>query len=233
MRENRGFLSICILITVMSFFIGCNDLQNKKNNSVKHVVSGIEYHNKGKYNEAIAVYKRAIEIDPKHANSYINMGNAYADLKKYNEVVTAYKKAIEIDPGDASIKMNLAEANLLAEHFNHAFVLANDLLKEKDILHGDSLAMRFVSICSLVFQGKQAEAADRLREFIKFYRSIPGEYERTWEYNTAKNFITQYKKLPPEQLKLLLQLVDLLESPKEEGDKKLKELETSIREIFK
>jgi hypothetical protein len=45
--------------------------------------------------------------------------------------------------------------------------------------------------------------------------------------------ITGNKKLAPEQRKLLLQLVDLLESPKKEGDKKLKELETVVREIFK
>ena len=45
--------------------------------------------------------------------------------------------------------------------------------------------------------------------------------------------ITQYKKLPPAQKKLLLQIIDLLESPKNEGDKKLKELESSMRDVFK
>jgi hypothetical protein len=45
--------------------------------------------------------------------------------------------------------------------------------------------------------------------------------------------ISQYKKLPLNQKELLLQLVDLLESPKKEGDKKLKELEIAIQETFK
>jgi hypothetical protein len=36
---------------------------------------------------------------------------------------------------------------------------------------------------------------------------------------------------PPEQRRLLLQLVDLLESPKEEGDKKLQELELENRQF--
>ncbi|NIM14133.1 MAG: tetratricopeptide repeat protein [Candidatus Aminicenantes bacterium] len=171
--------------------------------------------------------------DSKYGGAYYNMGIAYYRLKKYNKAIAAYKKAIEIDPEDNFSKMNLAEANFMAEHFNHAFVLANDLLKEKNISTQHILAMRFISIGSLVFQGKSAKAVDELKDFIKFYRSIPGEYERGWTYTSTKEFITGNKKLAPEQRKLLLQLVDLLESPKEKGDKKLKQLETAIRDIFK
>lgn len=201
---NKGVLSICILITVMIFFIGCNyigcnDFQNKKKDSVKHILSGLEYRYKGKYNEAIA----------------------------------AFQKFIELEPAYTLVKMGLAEVYLLAEQFNHAFVLANDLLKEKDISTQLILAMRFISIGSLVFQGKQAESVVHLKDFIKFYRSIPGEYERTWDYSTIKEFITGNKNLAPEHRKLLLQLVDLLESPKEIGDKKLKQLENAVRTASK
>jgi hypothetical protein len=135
--------------------------------------------------------------------------------------------------GFTPAKINIAEVYLLAEHFNHAFVLANYLLKEKDTSTKHILAMRFISIGSLVFQGKSAEAAAQLKDFIKFYRSIPGQYERTGSYSTTKEFITGNKKLAPEQRKLLLQLVDLLESPKEIGDKKLKQLETFIKTASK
>jgi superkiller protein 3 len=194
---------------------------------------GIALRKQGKYNDAIAAYKKAIEVDPKDAYAYNNMGVALNEQKRYNEAVASYQKAIELDPADTSAKTNLTEVYLNAEYFENAFELANNLLKEKDISTQYILAMRFVSIGSLVFQGKQADAAAQLKEFITFYRSIPGEYERTWEYNTVKDFITQYKKLPPEQRKLLLQLVDLLESPKDIGDKKLKQLENAVRDIFK
>ena len=122
---------------------------------------------------------------------------------------------------------------MIVGYFDNAFSRANDLLKVKDISTQLVLVMRFVSICSLVFQGKQSEIADQLKDFIKYYKSIPGEYERGWNYNTIKTFITQYKKLPPAQKKLLLQIIDLLESPKKQGDKKLKELESSMRDVFK
>jgi tetratricopeptide (TPR) repeat protein len=203
----------------------------------KHAYSynnmGIALRKQKKYDEAIAAYQKAIEIDPKNADAYSNMGISLGKQGKYNKAIAVYKKAIEIDPADIIAKTNLAEAYLITGHFDDAFSRANVLLKEKDISIDDILAMRFVSICSMVFQGKKIEAVDKLKDFINYYKSIPGEYERGWEYNTIKTFIIQYEKLPPKQKKLLLQLVDLLESPKEQGDKKLKELEISVQETFK
>ena len=263
-----GFLLICILIIILiSFSIYRNSLQNKRLIAVNHMISGIKHHVKKEFKEAIEEYKNAIEIDPKLASAYVNMGYAldglqkydeaiaayqkvieidpkYADAYnnmgivfrkqgKYDEAIIAYKKAIELDPVDIIAKTNLAEAYLIAGHFDDAFSKTNDLLKEKDISTYHVLTMRFISICSLVLQGQQTEAANQLKDFINYYQSIPGEYERGWEYNTIKTFITQYKKLPPAQKNLLLRLVDLLESPKQEGDKKLKELESSIRDVFK
>jgi tetratricopeptide (TPR) repeat protein len=179
------------------------------------------------------IYELAYQSGSKKAFLFFNLGYDYNELKKYDEAIAAYKKAIEIDPEKISAKTNLAEAYLIAGHFDDAFSKANDLLQEKDISTQDVLTMRFVSICSLVFQGQQTETAAQLKDFINYYKSIPGEYERGWEYNPIKTFITQYKKLPPKQKNLLLQLVDLLESPKKQGDKKLKELEKSVQETFK
>jgi tetratricopeptide (TPR) repeat protein len=185
-----------------------------------------------KYDEAIAAFQKAIEIDPKYAYAYNNMGVALKNQEKYDEVITAFQKFIEIDPGHTGARANLAEAYLISGHFDDAFSKANDLLKEKYISTYHVLTMRFIAICSLVLQGQQSDAVDQLKDFIKYYNSIPGEYDREWEYNTIKTFITRYEKLPPAQKNLLLQLVDLLESPKQEGDKKLKELEIAIEETF-
>jgi tetratricopeptide (TPR) repeat protein len=203
----------------------------KKGNA--YYIMGIALRKQGKYNEAIAAFKKAIEIDPKFALAYNNIGYALYRQGKYTEAIAALKKAIEIYPGDILPEKNLAEAYLITRHYDDAHTLANDLLKEKDFSIDDTLAIRFISICTLVFQGNQKDSANKLKDFINYYKTIPGEYERGWEFNTIKTFITQYKKLPPKQKKLLLQLIDLLESPKKEGDKKLKELEASIREIFK
>jgi tetratricopeptide (TPR) repeat protein len=186
-----------------------------------------------KYKEAIGAYKKALEIKPDYKFAYDNIILILSDTKRYKETIELYQRASMVAPNDINAEISFAEVYLIAKDFNMASSLANDLLKENNISTQHILAIRCVSIFSLIFQGKQPETATQLKDFIKYYKTIPGEYERGWEYNTIKTFIIQYKKLPPKQKKLLLQLIDLLESPKKEGDKKLKELEISIWEVFK
>jgi tetratricopeptide (TPR) repeat protein len=203
-------------------------------NAYVHNRIGNAYLFQNEYKTAIDFYKKTIEIDPKYAHAYNSMGNAYYYQREYNKAIDFYKQTIEIDPGYTWAKRNLAETYMITGHFNDALALANELLKEKDISTHHILAMRFVSICSLVFLEKQLEAADQLKKLIKYYKTIPGEYERHWRYSDIiEDFITNRKKLTQKQRELLLQLVDLLESPKKQGDKKLKELEISIKETFK
>jgi tetratricopeptide (TPR) repeat protein len=53
----------------------------------------------GRYDEAEAAYRRAIELDPQVAVPWYNFGNLLKDhLGRYEESETAYRRAIEIDP---------------------------------------------------------------------------------------------------------------------------------------
>jgi len=54
-----------------------------------------------KYDEAIAKYQKAIELDPKSAAPYNGWGNVLYDQKKYDEAIAKYQKAIEFDPKSA------------------------------------------------------------------------------------------------------------------------------------
>jgi tetratricopeptide (TPR) repeat protein len=58
------------------------------------------YHQK-KYDEAIAKYRKAIELYPKSAVPYNNWGNALSDQGKYDEAITKYQKVTELDPKSA------------------------------------------------------------------------------------------------------------------------------------
>jgi hypothetical protein len=105
---------------------------------------------------------------------------------------------------------------------------AKELLKEKNIPVEYILAMRFISLTSYLFRGKQRQAIMRLKKLIDYYKTIEQDYERTRSYEFLKEFIKSSKRLPPQQLPLLLRIIELLESPLEKGLQRVDELAASI-----
>ncbi len=55
----------------------------------------------GKYNLAIAEYKKALLADPKRLISYYNIGMVYNDLGEEQQAISEFNKIVEIDPQDA------------------------------------------------------------------------------------------------------------------------------------
>jgi tetratricopeptide (TPR) repeat protein len=50
-----------------------------------------------KANEAVAAYRKALELDPKNAQAALGLGWAYSLTKNWDECIAAYKKAMELD----------------------------------------------------------------------------------------------------------------------------------------
>jgi len=62
---------------------------------------GDSLYNLNKYDEAITMYKKAIEIDSLDPSYYNSCGDSLYNLNKYEEAITIFKKAIEIDSQNA------------------------------------------------------------------------------------------------------------------------------------
>lgn len=75
-----------------------------------HINLGNAYDDIGKHEEAIASYKKAIEVDPGNVNAYNNLGYIYVSIGKHEEAIALFKKAIELDPNQALVHNNLAVA---------------------------------------------------------------------------------------------------------------------------
>ena len=64
-----------------------------------------------KFEQAIDYHKRAIKIDPNHAEAYSCIGNVLAQMEKFEEGISYHRKALKINP-------KFVEAN-----FNESIIL--------------------------------------------------------------------------------------------------------------
>jgi tetratricopeptide (TPR) repeat protein len=201
---------------------------NPKDNLAYYNIGHILYV-QGKYDQAIENYRKSLRFKPNEVLPYLGIGTALFAQGKYDEVIECYRKCLSIDPHYIPAKANISEAYLVTGRFEKAFETANELLKEKGLSTSGKIGVRFTIIASLIFQGKDAEAGEAFQRFTEYYYSVNQEYERVWLYRDIKKFINQNMTLKENKRTLLLKLIDILESPKAEGDKKLKDLETWLK----
>ena len=71
---------------------------------------GAAYYGKGMYDEAIAEYKKALEINPNDIAAHNNLGGAYSHKGMHDEAIAEHKKALDINPNDAEAHNNLGGA---------------------------------------------------------------------------------------------------------------------------
>jgi tetratricopeptide (TPR) repeat protein len=189
-----------------------------------------------RYLEAIKAYKKAIDIQFDFTAAY----ETYVKLikSKNNETREAYLEAIRNNPLDITPRVELAEFYLIAGDFNGALRTASELLREEEatgrrIAHEYRMTITFVLISSLFLLGEKPEALAKTHQFFKAYEKIPEDYRRSWSYTASKRYISQNEKLPREQTHLLLQMIDILESPKPKGMKKLLKLREAIQKVVR
>ena len=61
------------------------------------ILEGNEHYYKGEYSKAIEYYDKALAIDSKNVDAWINKGSAFDGLGKYDEAIRCVDKALEID----------------------------------------------------------------------------------------------------------------------------------------
>jgi tetratricopeptide (TPR) repeat protein len=75
-----------------------NDVISKYDNApIAYDNRGVAYGELGQWDNTIADFSRAIEIDPGYAKAYYDRGIAYGNLSQWNLAIVDFSKAIEID----------------------------------------------------------------------------------------------------------------------------------------
>ncbi len=103
-------LGLCGSVLAVSLFVVHADLSaaGPASFSVDHNNLGNTLLDQGRFDEAIAEYRQAIEIQPGYAVAHFNLANAYDEKGDKAAASSEYLQALAIDPAYADARYNLA-----------------------------------------------------------------------------------------------------------------------------
>ncbi len=78
--------------------------------SMAHYNLGYALADQDRIPEAIAHYRRAIQLKPNYGNAYVNLGNLLLHAGQMQEAADQYQKALEVRPHDNRARFNLGAA---------------------------------------------------------------------------------------------------------------------------
>jgi Flp pilus assembly protein TadD len=100
-------------------------------NALAHNNLGYELFNRGRLDEAIAEYRKTMEVMPNDVKSHSYLGRALADSGRFDEAIAQYRKALEIMPDYPEAHDNLGIALAGGGRFDEAVVEYQAALKAK------------------------------------------------------------------------------------------------------
>ena len=83
-----------LIVVVLVFALRAGGLSEAE----KHYNRGLDLRDDERWEEAIAEYSKAINLDPNYAKAYNNRGSAYSYLGDLRHAIVDYDKAIALDP---------------------------------------------------------------------------------------------------------------------------------------
>ncbi|MFM9266345.1 tetratricopeptide repeat protein [Tychonema sp. BBK16] len=158
---------------------------NTNETATIYLNNGKQFFEEGNLEEAIAAYRRAIELNPDLSWSHHNLGEALAKLGKLDEAITAYRRAIELNPDFSWSYHHLGDALDRQEKWEEAVAA----FRKATELNAD----HFGSYCGL---GQSLVKLGRLDEAIAAYRqaSIVNP-EIDWIHGCIADILQQRREL--------------------------------------
>lgn len=99
MREVRsGFSTWILLLVALPLTSGCANMDTAPMDARAYTLRGRAYWKTGQYDQAIAEYNKALEINPRLDLAYYGRGIAYGSKAEYDRAISDFTKAVEIDP---------------------------------------------------------------------------------------------------------------------------------------
>jgi len=138
----------------------------------------------GKLDEAVASYKRALEIKPDYAEAHNNLGAALTEQGKLDEAVASYKRALEIKPDYAEAHNNFGTVLTKQGKLDEAVASCKRALEIKPDYAVAEAQMRHQQqhMCDFTLYTGLKEVAQRLDTSDE---AIPPFIQLSWQDNAA------------------------------------------------
>src|SRR5438876_10178959 len=90
----------------------CLALQDVSPEGAQHMQSGVEAHKQGRFDVAIAEFRKATETDPNLAEAFLNLGEELMQIRNTSAAITPLKRAFDLRPDLDAAHLQLCYALL-------------------------------------------------------------------------------------------------------------------------
>lgn len=122
----------------------------------------------GRWEDAAAAYRRALELNPRYVNSHNNLGLALDNLGRWPEAEQAFRAGLGVSPGHPVVRRNLATVLERQDRRPEAESLLVALVREPGSAWEDGLHLARVQEAA----GRRAEAGATLRSLLSRYPDL-------------------------------------------------------------
>jgi tetratricopeptide (TPR) repeat protein len=120
------YRKIVICLSTAVLLAACSG--NPDVEKLNHLGKGKAYAAQKKYAEADIEFKRAIQLDPKFAEAYYELGQNFAVQDDLRNALQAYVRAADLAPNNVDANLKAGNLLLLARHFQDAKTRARTIL---------------------------------------------------------------------------------------------------------
>lgn len=148
-----------------------------------YTLLGNTYCNLKQYQEAIEAHNKALKVNPKYCEAWVNMGVAFRKKDDYDKAEECYKKAMLIDPKDPQLWSNLGSLHMVKgendkalTEFEKALKLDNKMSATyANYAHALAIAGRFEDAYKALDKAKELnyKNADVIEEKINTLKNKP------------------------------------------------------------
>ncbi|MCS6907186.1 MAG: tetratricopeptide repeat protein [Anaerolineales bacterium] len=160
----------------------------------------------GEWEQAVALYQKAIQLDPKQPSAWLGLGYAYLELGNLSEAFRAYQQASQLQPQDPIPLEKLARVAARLGHTDQAarfaLLAAEIFLRNREVQKAIA-NWSFVTKCkpeearARLYLAKVYEKGGQIAEAIREYLALAAIYQANQQTDQALQLLTNLHQAYP------------------------------------